>query len=90
MDEWEEPHEARAFDRGFDGALLLGGESALAAAHDAAVRIDELLQKVDVFVVDVLNVILCENVVRHTYIHLKRNIVGINVVFRVLDTCSTT
>lgn len=66
LNEGKEAHEASALDRGFDGSLLLGGESALFAAHDATVRIDELLQEVDVFVIDVLNVILRENVVGHS------------------------
>ena len=68
LDEREEAHKARALDSRFDCTLLLGGETALGAADDAAVRIDELLQKVDVFVVDVLNIILCENVVAHSFI----------------------
>ena len=58
----EEPHEAGAFDRGVYRALLLGGKAALCARDDASVRIYELLQKVDVFVVDVLNIVLCEYV----------------------------
>src|SRR3989344_5015595 len=64
------------------------------------VRIYKLLEKVHVFVVDVPDVILCKNVCHTivfeftTYYVLsttncsKRYIVGINVVFRVLDTGS--
>jgi len=66
--EREEAHEARTFDRGFDGTLLLGGQAAFLAAHDATVRIDELLQEVDIFVIDVLNVILREDVVAHNFV----------------------
>ncbi len=68
MDEREESHEAGAFDGGFDGTLLLGSEPALLAAHDATVRVDELLQEIDIFVVDVADVILRENVVIHIFI----------------------
>ncbi len=68
LDEWEEAHEAGAFDGGFYGALLLGGKPRTFAGHDAAVRIDELLQEIDVFVVDVLDIILGENVVAHRFI----------------------
>ena len=62
LNERQEAHEASALDCGFDGALLLGCELTLGAAHDATVRIDELLEQVHVLVVYVLNVILCENV----------------------------
>ena|SRR3989338_1691644 len=68
LDKGQKPHKARTLDGGFDCALLLRCETALSATDDAAVRIDELLQKVDIFVVDVLNVILCENVVAHSFI----------------------
>ena len=69
LNEWQETHEASTLDGGFDCALLLGRETALAAAHDAAVRIDELLQEVNVFVVDVSDVILCEDVVAHGFVY---------------------
>ena len=59
----EEPHEARAFDGGFYRALLLGGEACATTTYDAAVRIYKLLQEIDVFVIDVLDVILCKDVV---------------------------
>ncbi len=65
LDEREEPHEARALDSGFYSPLLLGGKPTLGATYDATVRINELLQKVDVFVVDVLDIILGKNVVAH-------------------------
>lgn len=62
LDEREEGHETCALYSSFYGPLLLGGETALGASHDATVRIDELLEQVDIFVVDVLDVILCEYV----------------------------
>ncbi len=66
LDKGQKPHEPRSLDGGFDGALLLGGEAALSAAHDAAMRINELLQEVDIFVIDMLNIILSQNIVGHT------------------------
>lgn len=65
LDEREEAHKTRALYGGFDGALLLGRQAAFLATHDAAVRIDELLQEVDIFVVDVLDIVLGQNVVGH-------------------------
>ena len=67
LDIGQKPHEAGAFDCGFHGSLLLGGEASALAALDAAVRIDELAQEINVFVIDVSDVILCENV-GHNYI----------------------
>ena len=67
LDEGQKPHKARPLDCGFDRTLLFGGEPALGASHDAAVRIDELLEQVDVFVVDVLDVILRKNIVAHSF-----------------------
>ena len=58
----EEPHEAGALHGGFDRALLFGGEARALAAHDAAVRVHELLQEISVFVVDVPDVILGKDV----------------------------
>jgi hypothetical protein len=60
------------------------------------VRIDELLQEVDIFVVDVLDIILRQDVVGHIILRdysamlLKWNIVWINIVLRVLDAGTTT
>ena len=62
LDEREEAHEAGTLDGRFDGALLFGSQSRALTRDDATVRIDELLQKVDVFVVDMLDIILCEDV----------------------------
>jgi hypothetical protein len=64
LDERQKAHKPRAFDGCFDGALLLAREAALLARDDAAVRIDELLQEVDVFVIDVLDIVLCK------YVHI--------------------
>src|SRR5581483_7396708 len=61
LNERKEPHEAGTLDGLLDGALLLGGEARALAAHHFAVRVDELLQKVDVFVVDVTDIVLREN-----------------------------
>jgi len=65
LDKGQKPHKACALDRGFDSALLLGSEAAFAAGHDTTVGIDELLQKIDIFVIDVLNIILCKYIVAH-------------------------
>ena len=62
----KQSHESCALDCGLDGALLLGGEPPSLAADHAAVRIDELLQEINVFVVDVLDIILSENI-RHIF-----------------------
>jgi len=58
----EKSHEAGAFDCGFYCALLFGGEACALAAHDAAVRIYELLQEVCVLIVYVAYVVLREDV----------------------------
>jgi hypothetical protein len=55
-------HEAGAFYCGFDCALLFGSEACALAAHDAAVRVYKLSQEVDVFVVNVANIVLCKDV----------------------------
>ena len=59
----KQSHEASALDGCFDLALLFGREIRLGAAHDAAVRVDELLEQVDVFVIDVLDIVLGQNVI---------------------------
>jgi hypothetical protein len=56
-------HEAGALYRCLDSALLLGGKTTSLSTQDASVRIDELLQEVDVFVIDVLDIVLRKNVV---------------------------
>jgi len=58
LDIGQKPHEASALHRCLYRALLLGGKARALPAHNAAVRIDELAQKVDVFVIDVPDVIL--------------------------------
>ena len=72
LDEGQKPHEARAFDGGFDGALLLRREIRSLPAHHASVRIDELLEEVDILVVDVLDVILRQYVVAHSIFLISR------------------
>ena len=67
----QKPHEPRAFDGSFNGSLLLRCEAAFAARHDAPVRIDELFQEVHVFVVNVLDIVLSENVVGHTLFKME-------------------
>ena len=62
----QKPHKSRSLDGRFYCTLLLGGKSAFAARHDAAVGIDELLQEIHVFVINVLDIVLRENVVGHT------------------------
>ena len=66
MDVREERHEARALYRLFDCALLLGGEASALSVHHTSVRVHELLEEVDIFVVDVPDVILCEDVCAHS------------------------
>ena len=66
MDEREKAHEASSLDRRFHCTLLLGGQPGALAGQNATMRIDELFQEVDILVVDVLNIILGKNVVRHT------------------------
>ena len=63
MDVRQKPHEAGALHCRFHHALLLGRETTLAAVHDATVRVDEIAKQVDVFVVDVLDIVLREDVV---------------------------
>lgn len=64
LDVRQKPHEASALYRLFHHALLLCRETALAAIHNATMRIDEVLQEIDILVVDVLNVVLRQNVIR--------------------------
>lgn len=63
----EQSHESRTFDRGLYGTLLASGQLAATAAHDATVRVDELLEQIDIFVVDMLNVVLGEDVHRRSF-----------------------
>lgn len=86
---WEKAHEAGTLDGGLDCTLLTRGELGAAATHHAAVRIDELLEQVNIFVVDVLYVVLSQNV--HIFLilyfffyFLERDVVGIDVFFRVI------
>ena len=58
----KQAHKSSALYCRLDCTLLLGGESCALARNHTAVRIDELLQEVHIFVVYVLNIILCEYV----------------------------
>ncbi len=62
----KQAHEAGALYGGLHCTLLLGGEPRALAAQDATMRIDELLQEIDVFVINVSNVVLREDVIGHT------------------------
>ena len=77
----EKTHETSALDRLLDSTLLFGGEPRTLAVHDPSVRIDELLQEINVFIIDVPDVILCEYI-RHM---LERDVVGIYIIFRIID-----
>src|SRR6185437_11704678 len=54
-DEREERHEARALDRLAERALPASREAGTAAREDLAVRVEELAQGLDVFVVEALD-----------------------------------
>lgn len=86
LDVRQKPHKSRAFDRRFHSTLLLCGEAGSLATHYATVRIYELLEQVDILVVYVLDVILCQNVC-HIFC-LERNVVRINIIFRVINARS--
>lgn len=58
LDIGQKSHEASTLHRLLDCSLLLCGKTRALSAHDASVRIDELPQEVNVFVVDVLNIVL--------------------------------
>ena len=64
--ERKKTHVASALDRGFNGTLLFGSESRALATNDATVGIYKLFQQLDVFVVDVADVVLRKNIVRHS------------------------
>lgn len=56
----EESHEPRTFDRFGKRALVLGGEPRALAREDAAVGVQEPSQVIDIFVVDVTDVVCVE------------------------------
>jgi hypothetical protein len=58
--EREEPHESSSLDSGGEVALVLCARVRSLSSHDAALRIDELLKDIDILVVDVIDVMLCE------------------------------
>jgi hypothetical protein len=53
---WQQGEVARALDRGVHLALVVRLGAGQACWHDLAVFLDEVFQRVDVFVVDLLNV----------------------------------
>jgi len=63
LDVRQKPHEPRSLNCLFHHALLFCGEATFATVHHAAVRVDEILQEVDVFVIDVLDIVLREYIV---------------------------
>ena len=86
LDVRKKSHEARSLDRCLDGTLLLGSETASLAADHAAMRVDELFQQIDIFVIDVLNIILSEYICHIILVTLlKRYIVRIDIFLRVID-----
>ena len=60
---------ASTLNRRLYRALLLGREARALATHDATVRVDELFQEIDVFVVDVADVILCKDICHRLYVY---------------------
>jgi hypothetical protein len=55
--EWEKPHESRALDGFCQCALILCREASALSREDAAVRVQESLQVIDVFVIDKANIV---------------------------------
>ena len=68
LDEGKESHEACPLDGGLDGTLLFRRKVLSLPPEHASVRIDELLEEVDILVVDVLDIILREYVVAHMFV----------------------
>ena len=58
LDIGQKPHEASSLYSRFYGSLLFGGEAGSFAALDTTVWVDELPQEIDVFVIDVTDIIL--------------------------------
>lgn len=57
---WEQTHEASVFDRGCDLTLILRGSSGHGTWGDFSVGSDEALEKFDIFVIDIFDVVLLE------------------------------
>ena len=60
---WEKSHEPRPLNCRFNCALLFCRQTSSATAYQSSVRIDELPQEIDVFVINVLDIVLRENVI---------------------------
>ncbi len=58
LDVGQKSHVSSALNGLFDGTLLLCRESRALAADDASMRIDELLEYIDVFIVYITNICL--------------------------------
>lgn len=56
----EKSHETGVFDRLGELALIFRGSSRLGPRHDFAIGVDEFLEQLDVFIVDVLDFVLRE------------------------------
>lgn len=65
MDIRDKAHEASAFDRTRDIALLLCREAGAAARLNAPMWIQKLLKDFRVLVVDVFDIVLCEVILHH-------------------------
>ena len=55
---WEQTHKSCTLHGCLYGALLTSGKLCATTAHHATMRIDELLQEIDIFVIEMLYVIL--------------------------------
>lgn len=78
-DERQEAHEAGVLDGEGQLALVLHAGAGFLARNDASIRIEELFEEFDVFVVDMLDVIRREITLLflfliHDNVELKRNI----------------
>ena len=70
LDVSHKTHVSSSFDRTIHCSLLLSCKTRALAGDDAAVRIDELLEKIDIFVVDVSDIVLGQDVVGHVGIFI--------------------
>lgn len=89
LDIGQKSHKSSTLYCLFDCTLLLRGQVGFLTIHDAAVRIDEILQEIDILVVDVLNVILREYVVIHIFVCLKWDVVWVYIIFRVINASAS-
>ncbi len=64
-DKWQESHEAGALHCLGELALALGIHEGLLLAHEACMRIQELLQELHILVIDVFDIILRKKALFH-------------------------